>query len=387
MKNILILSLSRHDDVNTSATFELAREFSGSNRVLIVEHPYTWTELLRGLTGKKGWIRLIATLSSRPLIRFKGRVHVLVPPAVSPTNFLSFGKWYGRLSRRNHRAVAKCVNSWLLKEKWKHYYYINSYNYHFPDLNKYMAGQCLKHVYHCVDPIVKPYTVKHGIRNQERAVENADLVISTAPQLQHKWNSVKPSFTVLNGVNHHHFNSPRKCVPAVRSLGKKLIGYFGAIERRINYEMLIATFKTNPDWTLVMAGPVQDEYVPAEIREMPNVHFIGKYTYDELPSLIYSVDVAMIPFKIEEAAGCIYPLKLYEYMSTGKPVVSTLFNSDLLIPIADKVHIAKSADKLNVAIENALNEKDNKKQLRRKSFAAMNTWEHRAKIFLNYLNK
>ncbi|MEM8567504.1 MAG: glycosyltransferase [Bacteroidota bacterium] len=387
MKNIVMLSLARHDDVNTSTTFELAQEFVNTRQVLIVEHPYTWTELLRGLTSKKGWVRLVATISLRSTIKSKGEVKVLVPPAVIPTNFLSNGKWYKKLSAWNHRFVAKRVNRWLRKNKWNQYDYINSYNYHFPHLCKHINGQQIKNVYHCVDPIVKPYTVKHGLRNQEDAVESADMVISTAPELQRKWECKKPSFMIPNAVNYEHFNSPQKYISEIRGLGKKVIGYFGAIERRIDYDMLTTTFKANPDWTLVMAGPTDATYVNDEIKNMNNVHFIGEYTYNELPSLIYSVDVTIIPFKMDESAKSIYPLKLYEYMSTGKPIVCTLFNPDLLASVEDKVHIARRAEDLESTIESALDDKSLENQLKRKSFASKNTWENRARRFLNHLDK
>ncbi len=386
-QNIVILSLARHDDISTSATFELAKEFMNAYDVLIIEHPYTWTELLRGLLTRRGWIRLVATLSSKPILKTKGNLKVMVPPAVVPTNFLSDGYWYRRLSKRNHQTISKRVNSWLSRQKWHSYYYINSYNYHFPNLYKFLVGKQVKHAYHCVDPLVKSYTIKHGIRNQERAVENADLVISTAPKLQAKWETAKPSFLVPNGVDYQYFNSPQTYKGDVRNLGKKLIGYFGAIERRIDYHLLEKTFKRNPDWTLIMAGPVENRYIPDKIREMHNIHFIGKYNYQELPSLIYSVDVTMIPFKMEEASRSIYPLKLYEYMSTGKPIVCSMFNPDLLVPITDKVYVAKDQKAFEDAIDLALREKDIEKQLARKAFAARNTWEHRAKRFMNYLNK
>ena len=387
MQRMVILSLARHDDISTSATFELAKEFTKVNNVLIVEHPYTWTELFRGLKSKKGWSRLISTLTTRPIVTVKDDITVLIPPAVIPTNFLPEGKWYQKLTVKNHRALARRVNAWLTKMGWEEYFYVNSYNYHFPNLNRYLMGRKVKHAYHCVDPIVKSYTMKHGIRNQKIAIKNADLVISTAPQLQREWDPIKPSFLVANGVDYQHFNSPQKIVADIRNLGKHLVGYFGAIERRIDYQILEATFKANPDWALVMAGPTQDEYIPSTIKEMPNVRFIGKYEYDVLPSLIYSVDVAMIPFKMEDASRSIYPLKLYEYMSTGKPIVCTMFNPDLLIPITDKLYVARNTSEMEEAIERALSEDDIEKQLSRKTFASMNTWEHRAKRFLNHLNK
>ena len=292
-----------------------------------------------------------------------------------------------KLSTWNHRLVSKRINKYLLSENWATYDFINSYNYHLPCLQNFLVGKQINRVYHCVDPIVKFYTMKHGLRNQEQAIENSDMVISTAPQLQHQWETKKPSFLVPNAVNYKHFNPPQKYVPEIRGLGKKIVGYFGVIERRIDFEILIDTFKNKSDWTLVIAGPLEEEYIPEEIKSMDNVHFTGKYSYKKLPSLIYSVDATIIPFKTDNAAKSIYPLKLYEYMSTGKPIVCTLFNPDLLIPLADKIHIAKGAKGLDHAIERALADKDIERQLRRKSFASMNTWEHRAKRFLNYLNK
>ena len=382
-----MLSLARHDDVNTSTTFELASEFVKSHQVLIVEHPYTWAETLRNLTSRKGWTRLRATFSTKPLIKSKGRVEILVPPIVIPINFLSYGKRYKKLCEWNHRMVSQRINKYLFRKKWLFYDFINSYNYHLPYLHTYLKGQQVNRVYHCVDPIVKTYTMKHGIRNQEKAIENSDIVISTAPQLQRQWETKKPSFLVPNAVNYEHFNSPQKYVPNIRSLGKKIVGYFGVIERRIDFDLLIQVFNNKPDWTLLLSGPTEEEYVPEEIKAMSNVHFTGRYSYDELPSMIYSVDATIIPFKSDQASKSIYPLKLYEYMSTGKPIVCTLFNPDLLIPLKDKIYLAKDLENLEVAIEKALADKDVEGQLRRKSFASMNTWEHRAKRFLNYLEK
>ena len=386
MRKILLFALARHDDVHTSATFELAKELKSSNEVLIVEHPYTWSELLKGLGQKRGLVRLFASFSFKPVIKRVHGIWVLIPPSLIPTNFLRFGTLYRCLQERNHRVIAKRVNSWLVDNHWESYYFVNSYNYHFTYL-KYLVGHQERRVYHCVDPIIKPYTRKHGLRNQEIAVSNSDVVISTAPQLQKGWESKKPSFLVANGVNYRHFNSAQKYDLRVRNVGEKVIGYFGAIERRIDFTMLVDTFKANPDWTLVLAGPVEEQYVPAEVFAMPNVHLLGRYSYQELPALMYSVDVTIIPFKMEVASRSIYPLKLYEYMSTGKPIVCTCFNEDLLIPLSDMIHLADTTETLPEAIESALADKNIGLQFRRKAFASRNTWERRAKKFLNYLTE
>lgn len=382
-----MLSLARHDDVNTSTTFELAKEFVKSNQVLIVEHPYTWAEVLRNFTKRKTWLRLRASIRTKPLIKTKGKIKILVPPVVIPINFLSYGKRYKGLSRWNHRLVSKRINTFLLSTNWLSYEFINSYNYHFPYLHFLLIGKQVNRVYHCVDPIVKPYTMKHGIRNQKEAIHNSDMVISTAPQLQRQWETKKPSFLVPNAVNYEHFNSPQQYVPKIRGLGQKIVGYFGVIERRIDFELLINTFKNKPDWTLLLAGPIEEGYVPEAIKLMPNVHFSGRYSYSDLPAMIYSVDATIIPFKMDDASKSIYPLKLYEYMSTGKPIVCTLFNPDLLLPLEDQIYLASDFGTFEKAIGRALIDKDLEAQLSRKTFASMNTWENRAQLFLNYLKK
>ena len=382
-----MLSLARHDDHTTSTTFQLARCFQKENDVLIVEHPYTINELIRNLFSKKGWVRLRASLSWKPVFRKRDGITVLVPPATLPINFLSKGKRYDAFSKINHLILAKRINRFLSAEHWGTFDYINSYNYHFPKLDEFLKGTLNKRVYHCVDPMVKAYTLKHGVRNEKIAVMRSDFVVNTAPDLQKKWHRMRPSYLVPNAVDYNHFVRPLQAVDRVRSKGNKLIGYFGNIERRIDYDLLTDTFRQNPGWQLVLAGPVDQSYVPDEIKALKNVHFIGPYTYEELPHLIHSVDATLIPFQCDAASKSIYPLKLYEYFSIGKPVISTLFNPDILRPLVNEVYLSSDTETLSGAIQKALNEKNNELVQRRKRIASQNTWEERASLFLQLLTR
>src|SRR5690606_32137824 len=86
----------------------------------------------------------------------------------------------------------------------------------------------------------------------------------------------------------------------------------------------------NGNKSFVFVGPVNDSYIPNEFRNLANVFFLGKVAYRDMPSVLKGFDIAMIPFKEDEVSATIFPLKLFEYLGAGKPVVSTNFNSVLV---------------------------------------------------------
>ncbi len=385
---LLILSLARHDDITSSTTFHLAENFHQKHQqeVILVEHPYTWIDLLRNMRSEKGKLRWKAAFSKLPVHFDLNGITVVIPTPVIPINFLPPGKVYQFFANINHRTLSRGVNKYLKARNWSSYYYINSYDYHFSRFQDFLKGTISAFAYHCVDPIVKPYTIKHGIKNELETVSNADMVISTAPSLSEKWKQVNPnSYLVPNASDFTHFDSRGNEIASIRSLGSKIIGYFGTIERRIDYQLLLDTFSKRPDWTLLLAGPVEESYVPKEIHELQNIVFTGSYLYRDLPSMIHSVDAVIIPFKCDEAANAIYPLKLFDYLGTGKPVISTQFNKTLLSEFKDIIYLIDEDHALSEVMDFTLSENDNTLSKKRKTVASNNTWDTRAKDFLNIL--
>src|SRR6185437_15452296 len=108
-----------------------------------------------------------------------------------------------------------------------------------------------------------------------------------------------------------------------------IVGYFGAIERRLDYDLLNQVTSTNKNISFVFSGPVSREFVPSWFYERSNIHMTGPIPYEEMPQILKGFDVAIIPFKKDEFSATIFPLKLFEYMGAGKPVIATDFNPDL----------------------------------------------------------
>ena len=117
------------------------------------------------------------------------------------------------------------------------------------------------------------------------------------------------------------------------------LGYCGVIDERLDIDLITALADARPDWQIVMVGPVV-KIDPARLPRRSNIEWLGQQDYADLPGLIHSWDVCLMPFALNESTRFISPTKTLEYLAAGCPVVST--------PIRDVVtsftHIVAIAD-------------------------------------------
>ncbi len=122
------------------------------------------------------------------------------------------------------------------------------------------------------------------------------------------------------------------------------LGFFGVIDERMDIELIAKIAEMKPDWHIVMIGPVA-KINPDRLPKRPNIHYLGKKNYQELPQYLAGWDVALLPFAMNESTRFISPTKTPEYLAAGKPVVSTPVR-DVIRPYADEklVSIAENAE-------------------------------------------
>jgi UDP-galactopyranose mutase len=132
------------------------------------------------------------------------------------------------------------------------------------------------------------------------------------------------------------------------------IGFFGVIDERMDLPLLEGVAKARPDWHLVILGPCV-KIDPASLPSLPNIHYLGMKTYDELPLYLSGWDVAMLPFAKNEATRFISPTKTPEYLAAGCPVVSTSVR-DVVRPYGDQglVEIADTHEDFVQAVDKLL---------------------------------
>jgi GT2 family glycosyltransferase/glycosyltransferase involved in cell wall biosynthesis len=236
-------------------------------------------------------------------------------------------------------------------------------------------------VYDCMDewdsfPGMKPQLLVA----EERLVAEADLVTVSGRRLLEKWSGRNAHVELVrNATDFSHFAAP----PSERLLDevkRPIVGYFGAIAPWFDVELLAQVAARRPDCSFVVIGGVFDVDVDSLTR-LPNVHFLGQQPYARMPAYLHDFDVCMIPFVVNEITAATDPVKFYEYISLGKPVVST--HMPELEPFADLLYLAGDVEDFVLKLDLALAEDDDALRARRIDVARSNTWPARAAVTLS----
>ncbi len=167
-------------------------------------------------------------------------------------------------------------------------------------------------------------------KHQKNLVSKSSLIFFTSDTLKDDIQSVIstdiPLIQIPNGVNYKWFieNSKRHLNLAKSNfLRTPIIGYVGALYEWIDIQLILDTAEKNPDLTFLLIGPTQKRFGYQKFSKLNNVIQTGEVPYEYIPSLINKFDVGILPFKKGPIAESTDPIKLYEYFSLGKPVVST----------------------------------------------------------------
>ena len=131
---------------------------------------------------------------------------------------------------------------------------------------------------------------------------------------------------------------------------------------------------SRPAWQFVLIGEVSGADV-SRLERLDNVHLLGEIPYSVLPNYLHQFDVACIPFHLTPLILATNPVKFFEYLSAGKPVVSVPLPE--LEPYRDYFYSVRSGEDLVAQVELAITEQSAEKMKARIDFAGKNTWKHR----------
>ena len=164
-------------------------------------------------------------------------------------------------------------------------------------------------------------------------------------------------------------------------VSKKVIGYIGNIERRMDYDLVKKIAFIHQDKLLYLIGPISsNEYKTEGLDKIENIVFTGGKNIEQLPAYLQNIDCAIIPFKCNKLTKSIYPLKINEYLAGGKPVITTNFSEDIRM-FSDVVYIARDHDDFISLIAQSLEENDNTLAMKRLEHASRNSWASRVEDF------
>jgi GT2 family glycosyltransferase/glycosyltransferase involved in cell wall biosynthesis len=161
-------------------------------------------------------------------------------------------------------------------------------------------------------------------------------------------------------------------------LPRPRLGYAGTLhDARLDVELLAEAAQLRPDASFVLLGPdLLREESRATLRALPNVHFLGVRPRPRVRAYLEALDVCLVPHRVDDFTRSLDPLKLYEYLAAGRPVVSTPTGN--APELAEHVKVAATAAELVAAAEQAIAEDDPAAAERRRLAVAGATWEARA---------
>lgn len=264
----------------------------------------------------------------------------------------------------------------------------------YESINRYYSSKTTI-IYDCIDHI-NTFLPYEGIETDfYRSLDRSEMILTTASSIYDSLNEKNYiTHLVPNGVDIKDFtgvnlsqtnevkriNNTLKRLEEVKKYSDYVIGYYGAIAEWMDMHLLEYCARRNRNWSFVLVGQI---YPNIQLLNQPNVYFFNRVDYSLIPLLLEEFDVSIIPFIINDITLSTSPVKLFEYMAGGKPIVSTKLPEvgkyDSVLVAEDKYDFEK---KLHQAIS-LINDRPYLALL--KDDAENNTWLQRVNTVLKIM--
>lgn len=195
-----------------------------------------------------------------------------------------------------------------------------------------------KTIYHCVDEIKAQPGMPIDVleREEKTLIQQASIIFVTALQLKEnrvKWNDNIHYFS--NVADYVHFNTAVTkdyVIPEdLKNIGSPVLGFIGAVSSyKINLDLISYLAAQRPQYSIVIIGEVGEGDPSTKIdilRAHKNIHLLGPKPYNVLPQYLKYFDVALLPNNLNEYTDNMFPMKFFEYLAAGKPIVSVDLSS------------------------------------------------------------
>ncbi len=210
-------------------------------------------------------------------------------------------------------------------------------------------------------------------------VSDSDLVVVTSEWLRAELEGKARALAVVRNACDHAFFSRLPESRFTAPGGRRVIGYFGAIAEWFDLELVRAIAEAHPDDLVVLVGN-DTVQAGAALADLVNVHLAGEVRYDELPHWLHGFDVCLLPFKVSPLTLATNPVKVYEYLAAGKPVVA--IDLPEMVQFEGLVRTASDVPTFVQQVSAALDSPGDAEAIRaRQDFASRQTWAARAAEF------
>ena len=307
-----------------------------------------------------------------------------------PKSLMESGNWspnyklFDFFNRINNRRLALEIKSVIQKLAFNDILFIND--------NDFFRGLYLKtllpisvYIFYLRDFLTaQPYFIKFGPRCEKEIIAKADLVVANSTWLAEyagRWN--QRTAYIGQGCNLSSFNRNLLPEPSdLKSVPKPVIGYFGAITgMRLDEALLLHIAASMPEMSLVLVGPVDEQFEKSRLRLMNNVFFLGAKNPEQSADYIRHFTICINPQLVNQLTIGNYPRKIDEYLAAGKPVIATA--TEAMDMFRHQVMLCNTMTEYITAIRKAIEDPfftSAEAMRRRVEFASTHSWENVAGV-------
>ena len=240
-------------------------------------------------------------------------------------------------------------------------------------------------VYDCVDR----HSAYGGFMNPQlvdamelELAEKADAVFATADSLAERLRKAKPDARFIpNGANFERFvqaSQPQPVPEDMQEIPHPIFGFVGALQTCIEYGFVETAARAHPEWSFVWIGNEKPGADLSALRQLANVYFLGVKPNEKLPEYLAQFDACLNLFAESELSKDVSPLKFYEYLATGKPIISTR-QPDQVLQYTPIIHIAATAQDFISCCEQALRDTQPERVSARIEEGRKSSWDARVR--------
>ena len=238
-------------------------------------------------------------------------------------------------------------------------------------------------VYDCVDR----HSAYGGLMNpavvdamELELAGKCDQVFATAQPLAERLEKANPHTAFIpNGANFSRFYEASKAQPCpedLKSIPRPILGFVGALQPCIAYDFVAHAAKVHPEWSFVFIGGEKPGADLGQLKQLKNCYFLGLKPNEQLPQYMAQFAVCLNLFAAGDLSKDVSPLKFYEYLATGKPIVSTP-QPDQVLQFRDLIHIAPTAEDFVICCIDAIREHDTDLREGRLEAGRRSSWDAR----------
>ncbi len=222
----------------------------------------------------------------------------------------------------------------------------------------------------------------------ELVKNEADIIYTVSKNLLNFFEDQANVHWIPNGVDFIHYNKQYSLINRdIADVKKPIIGYIGIIQEKVDLDLVHYLAEKNPDKSIVLVGPIWDEQSlqKKELKNYKNIHFLGYKSYEEAPMYIQQFDIGIVPHRANDFSVSTNPMKVYEYLACGKPVVST--ENVGTENMNDIIKVASGYEDFNQLVNEALQASSTEQVQARQDFAKKYSWYNTVEKMLDLINK